>query len=212
MRAGDDLLAGAALARDQHRRDALGERFDEVDDPQHRRRAGDEPVRSDHALQQAVVVLGGTDHDEIPGARIAMVRDVLRDRRRRQRDETRTARATAQDGAPALLPPPVRQRLAQRVGGSEQLRADQLLDRPPDHGRHRSGARDLVEREAGAQNPEIAVQDDGRPAESLEDRFERGETRVVRRGQARRRRNASGALTRGPFIHIQVDRKPARAP
>ena len=57
-RARDDFLAGAALPRDEDRRVAPVERLDEVDDLEHRRRARDEAVRRDHALEERVLVLG----------------------------------------------------------------------------------------------------------------------------------------------------------
>ena len=108
-RPGDDLLAGAALAGDQDGRVA----------PRRATRRGGRsaaspgeratrPCEAIIALEEAVVVLGRTEDDEVPGARVAVVRDVRRDDGGRQRDEARAPLAAAEDGAPPLLAPPLR--------------------------------------------------------------------------------------------------------
>ncbi len=162
-RARDDFLAGPALPGDEDGRVAPVERLDEVDDLAHRRRARDEAVRRDHALEEGVLVLGGAHDDEVARPRVAVVRDVERDDGRRERDEAGARRAAAEDGAPPLLAPPVRERLAERVRRAEELRADEVLDRLADHGGDHAGARDLVERVAGPDDPEVRVEDDEGP-------------------------------------------------
>ena len=132
--AGDELLAGAALARHEDRRLAPVERLDEVDDPEHDGGAGDEAVRGEHRLDEAVVGLGGPDDDDVAGPRVAVARDVGREDGRRQRDEPGAPLAAAEDRPAPLLPEALLERLAEGVGRAEEPRADELLDRAP-HGR-----------------------------------------------------------------------------
>ena len=80
------------------------ERLDEVDDPEHDGGAGDEPVRGEHRLDEAVVGLGRAEDDDVAGPRVAVARDVVREDGRRQRDEPGAPLAAAEDRPPPLLP------------------------------------------------------------------------------------------------------------
>ena len=161
------------------------ERLDEVDDPEHLRRPGDEPVRDERALEDRVVVLRGADHDEVARPRVAGADDAFGERRRRDGDEVGGIPAAAQDAPPPLLPPPEAERLAESLLGTEEARAEERLDGLADDFEGDARPCHPVEREARPDDPELLVEDDESAPERLEDGFEvrpvRGALRCVAR-------------------------------
>ena len=91
------------------------------------------------------------------------------------RDEAGASLPAAEDRPPALFPEAL-ESFPKRVGRPEEPRADEFLDGPAHRRRGGAGVGQVVQGLAGADDPEIAVEDDEDPAERLEDRFQRPET------------------------------------
>jgi hypothetical protein len=139
------LLAGAALARDEHGRLAVLERVDETEHPRHRARAGDEAEAADGPARLDGRLVRGAQHDEVLGLGIAHAVAIALERRRRHGHEVRLGALGLEDGAPALALLAGEQRLPQRSIRAEHLGAEERLHRAAAEPRRGAGAEERVE-------------------------------------------------------------------
>lgn len=180
--ASDEFLARAALAGQQHRRLGVAEVLDEREDPEQGGRAGDEPAhRGRRAERVAAVLLRGTEHEHVGDAGIAGADEIVRQRRRAQRHEVGFAAPELQMGAPPFPALALRERRAERAGGSEQFGAEHVFEALPFHGSRRARAEEPIEHLRRVDDTKAAIRAD-------EDTTERGKRRAdgqpadVRRG------------------------------
>ena len=148
--AGHHLLAGAALAGQQHGGLAVLEVLDQPEDPLQPGRAPDEAGEGRAGL--GPVLLGRAQDHDVGHARVAHGAGLRAERRGGHRQRARRAARHREERAPALAPLAGEQELAQRARRAEQLGAEEIRERAgprPGAPRRRPGDGRAARRRAG---------------------------------------------------------------
>ncbi len=176
---GGDLLAGAALAGDEHGGLAVLQDLQQPQHLPHRLRAADQPEAGHRAGERARLLVGRPDDQQVAGLGVADAVGVVLERGGGDREQAGLAAIGPQEGAPALPLLPGGQRQPQRPLRPEQLRPQDGLDLLPLHPAGGAGAEQVVEPVGGVAHAEVAVEGHAEPPQRSECCVDGGEGRLA---------------------------------
>jgi hypothetical protein len=163
----DELLAGAALSRQEHGRFAVLEILDEAKDPDHGGRARHQCAEGDGAPWLQCLLFRRTNDDDVGDTRIADAFDRLAERRNRHGDEAPLS-ARGKQRSPSLTPLSHQERLPKRPLQAEQLWSEDLFDGLPLSLMRGTGTGELIKRGGRVDQPKGGVKAEEDPSQRLE--------------------------------------------